>query len=79
MFCNIIVGGAIEAIVFPISECVVPDGLDGPVHLFITSSETPLSSNIVNQTKTPALLWPVGLAGWSVLSKLMRRARCRFH
>ena len=44
-----IVGGATEAIVLSMSECVVPDGLDGPVHLFITNSETPLSSNIVGQ------------------------------
>jgi hypothetical protein len=63
MFCNMIVGGAIEAIVFPISECVVPDGLDGPVHLFITSSETPLSSNIVNQD---ASIIVAGGSGWVV-------------
>ena len=44
-----IVGGATEAIVLRMSECVVPDGLDGPVHMFITNSETPLSSNIVGQ------------------------------
>ncbi|WVQ99587.1 hypothetical protein IAU59_006723 [Kwoniella sp. CBS 9459] len=49
LFCNMITGGATEAIVLPIAECTVPDGLDGAVHLFITNSSTPLSSNIVNQ------------------------------
>ncbi|WVF71281.1 hypothetical protein IAT40_006084 [Kwoniella sp. CBS 6097] len=49
LLCNMIVGGATEAISLPIAECTVPDGLDGAVHLFITNSSTPLSLNIVNQ------------------------------
>ena len=44
-----IVGGATESIVFPIPECQVPDGLDGPIHLLVTNSSTPFSANIVNQ------------------------------
>ncbi|WWC62098.1 uncharacterized protein I303_104688 [Kwoniella dejecticola CBS 10117] len=49
LFCNMIVGGATESINLPIAECKVPDGLDGAVHLFITSSSTPLGANIVTQ------------------------------
>ncbi|WVQ80817.1 hypothetical protein IAT38_002924 [Cryptococcus sp. DSM 104549] len=49
LFCQMIVGGATEGIVFPVADCKVPDGLDGAVHLFVTSSDTPLSSNIVGQ------------------------------
>ena len=30
MFCNMIIGGAAEALVFPIGECKVPEGFDGP-------------------------------------------------
>lgn len=30
LFCNMIVGGAAEALSFPLSECKVPDDLDGP-------------------------------------------------
>ncbi|OCF38414.1 hypothetical protein I317_07810 [Kwoniella heveanensis CBS 569] len=49
LFCNMIIGGATEAISLPLAECTVPDGLDGAVHLFVTNSSTPLSANIVNQ------------------------------
>ncbi len=57
-----IVRGAAEAVVFPVSSCVVPEGLDGPgkstshnerqltiVHIFVTSSETPLNADSVTQ------------------------------
>jgi len=30
MFCNIILGGAVEGLSFPIGECKVPEGIDGP-------------------------------------------------
>lgn len=30
MFCDMITGGAAEALVFPIGECKVPEGTDGP-------------------------------------------------
>lgn len=64
-----IVGGAAEAVVFPVPECVVPEGLDGPVHLFITSSATPLASNIVTQDGSSIV------AG---MSSFLDRAKC-FH
>ncbi|ORX35802.1 ferritin-like domain-domain-containing protein [Kockovaella imperatae] len=59
LFCNMIVGGASEALVFPIPSCVVPDGLDGPVHIFVTNSETPLSANIVGQDAGIIVAGPV--------------------
>ncbi|GFZ43846.1 hypothetical protein JCM24511_01566 [Saitozyma sp. JCM 24511] len=49
LFCHMIIGGATEAITFPLSKCVVPDKIDGAVHLFVCSSSTPLSANIINQ------------------------------
>ncbi|KAK6909974.1 hypothetical protein I203_104000 [Kwoniella mangroviensis CBS 8507] len=58
LFCNMIVGGATESINLPIAECKVPDGLDGAVHLFITSSSTPLSPNIVIQDATAIVAGP---------------------
>jgi hypothetical protein len=36
MFCNMIIGGAVEALSFPIAECKVPDGIDGPGKSFLS-------------------------------------------
>ncbi|WVW84033.1 hypothetical protein I302_106061 [Kwoniella bestiolae CBS 10118] len=58
LFCNMIIGGATESINLPIGECRVPEGLDGAVHLFITSSATPISANIVNQDASAFVAGP---------------------
>jgi hypothetical protein len=40
--CQMLVGGAAFALAFPIDECVVPDGINGPVAVFVTNSTQPL-------------------------------------
>jgi len=45
LFCQMMVGGFAVTLPFPISECVVPQGLNGPVALWITSDSQPLTNN----------------------------------
>jgi len=48
--CQMILAGHPTALVQPIDNCVVPQGLpDGPVHIFITNEAQPLASNILVQ------------------------------
>ncbi|GAA5913840.1 ferritin-like domain-containing protein [Sporobolomyces salmoneus] len=49
LFCQMIVGGAPAAVVLPAATCFVPDGIDGPVAVYLTNSSTPLASNILIQ------------------------------
>jgi len=44
-----LVGGAPFAISLPISSCIVPPGIDGPVAIFITNTTQPLANSQVNQ------------------------------
>jgi len=44
--CQMMLGGATSAIVLPFNECVVPDKVNGPVHVFITKDSQPLINNI---------------------------------
>jgi len=46
LFCNMITGGAPFSISLPLSECVVPEGINGPVAIWITSDATPLINNV---------------------------------
>ncbi|KAI0698882.1 ferritin-like domain-containing protein [Cytidiella melzeri] len=50
--CQMLVGGAPAALVFPIDACVVPMGIDGPVALFVTNDPQPLSPSILISTGT---------------------------
>lgn len=45
-FCQMIIGGNPTALSLPINECIVPEGLDGPVWIWITSDNQPLNTNI---------------------------------
>jgi hypothetical protein len=44
--CQMIIGGATTAIVLPFKQCVVPEKVNGPVHVFITKDSQPLINNI---------------------------------
>jgi hypothetical protein len=44
--CQMMLGGAPNAIVLPFNECVVPDKVNGPVHVFVTKDSQPLVNNI---------------------------------
>jgi rubrerythrin len=43
--CQMLVGGQATALAFPLSQCVVPPGVNGPVYLFVTSSSQPLAND----------------------------------
>jgi len=44
-FCQMLVGGLPFTISLPLSQCVVPDGISGPVALWVTSDSQPLVNN----------------------------------
>lgn len=56
--CQMIVGGAATALVFPADKCIVPSGINGPVAVYVTNSSEPLQSNLQTQDKTPILAGP---------------------
>lgn len=44
--CQMLVGGEFTAISLPIEQCIVPDGINGPVWIWLTTDPQPLSANI---------------------------------
>lgn len=48
--CQMLVGGQINTISLPLSQCIVPQGVNGPVALFITNDTQPLANNVVLRT-----------------------------
>ena len=65
------VGGAPDAVVFEAQSCVVPEGIEGPVAIFLTKSSTPLASNLQIQNKADIAFGPgcvsSSLAWWRAL------------
>lgn len=62
LFCNMILGGSPFSINLPLSECIVPDGVNGVVALWITSDNQPLANNVIDratnkQVAGPALIF----------------------
>jgi len=49
LFCQMMIGGNATALALPLSQCIVPQGLNGPVAIFITSDSTPLPNDVVNR------------------------------
>ncbi|KAJ7087282.1 ferritin-like domain-containing protein [Mycena belliarum] len=58
LFCNMMVGGAPFSINLPLDKCVVPEGINGPVALWITSDNNPLVNNVVNRATTQQVAGP---------------------
>lgn len=53
-----LLGGDAAATVLPLSQCIVPDDVSGPVALFVTSDAQPLSADVVTQVKTGIVAGP---------------------
>lgn len=53
-----LVGGAPETIALPIEQCLVPQDIDGPVYVFLASSDVPLSADISIQDQATTLAGP---------------------
>lgn len=45
LFCQMLAGGLAVTIPLPVSQCVVPAGINGPVALWVTSDSQPLINN----------------------------------
>lgn len=58
LFCQMLVGGAEASISLPFSQCVVPQGINGPVAIFITSDDQPLLGNVVDRATVDVVAGP---------------------
>ena len=69
-----IVGGRPVSHVAPAESCIVPEGIDGPVMVYLSGSESPMQSNILQQNAGAILAGPglVLLLSPSGRAELMR-------
>ncbi|CAE7120931.1 unnamed protein product [Rhizoctonia solani] len=58
--CQMMTGGVASAAVFPIDQCVVPQGLEGPVYIYVTNSSQPLLNSQQNQNVASIVAGPTG-------------------
>ncbi|KAG8729556.1 hypothetical protein FRC10_003809 [Ceratobasidium sp. 414] len=58
--CQMMVGGAPFAVSFPIDQCVVPQGIEGPVYLYVTNTTQPLLNSQQNQNVGSIVAGPAG-------------------
>ncbi|QRV72945.1 cytochrome b2 (L-lactate ferricytochrome C oxidoreductase) protein [Ceratobasidium sp. AG-Ba] len=58
--CQMMTGGAAAAAVFPIDSCVVPQGIEGPVYIYITNQSQPLLNSQQNQNVAQIVAGPTG-------------------
>lgn len=58
--CQMMTGGVASAAVFPIDQCVVPQGLEGPVYIYVTNSTQPLLNSQQNQNVGSIVAGPTG-------------------
>ncbi|KAG6840635.1 hypothetical protein C0991_005400 [Blastosporella zonata] len=58
LFCQMLVGGASMSIPLPLSQCVVPSGINGPVALFVTSDGNPLVNNVRDRAQNKIVAGP---------------------
>jgi hypothetical protein len=52
-------GGLNATISLPIDKCVVPEGINGTVAIFITRDAQPLSGNVIDRENQPVIAGPV--------------------
>ena len=57
-YCQMLVGGAAMSISLPFDQCVVPEGIDGPVGIFITADQQPLNGDAVDRADQPVVAGP---------------------
>jgi len=51
-------GGNATALSFPLDQCIVPSGINGPVAIFLTTDPQPLAANVVTQNASQILAGP---------------------
>jgi len=68
-----IVGGASQSVTLPLHQCIIPEHVDGPVYVYITSDSTPLAADINVQDASSILAGP-GLIFVEGSSSLLQNA-----
>lgn len=58
LFCQMLTGDVTFALVFNLSSCVVPSGINGPVAIYVTNSSQPLLSNVVERETNSVVAGP---------------------
>jgi hypothetical protein len=58
LHCQMMIGGAAVSIPLKMSECVVPDDINGPVAIWITSDDQPLVNNVRDRATTQLVAGP---------------------
>jgi cell division septation protein DedD len=56
--CQMLTGGSATALSFPIDQCIVPSGINGPVAIFLTTDPQPLAADVVVQNAAQILAGP---------------------
>jgi len=58
LFCQMLTGGLPFATALPFSQCTVPQGINGPVAIFVTSDSQPLAASVVDQATDKLIAGP---------------------
>ncbi|RDX53050.1 hypothetical protein OH76DRAFT_65404 [Lentinus brumalis] len=58
LYCQMLVGGMSTSISLPIDQCIVPQGVEGPVGIFITADNQPLNNNVRDRATQAVLAGP---------------------
>jgi len=59
LFCQMMLGGLPMSIPLPFDNCVVPDGINGPVAIWVTSDGQPLINNVRDRATTQLVAGPL--------------------
>jgi hypothetical protein len=57
-FCQMLVGGQPSSIALPLKDCVIPQGINGPVVIWITSDGQPLLNNVRDRATSQLIAGP---------------------
>jgi hypothetical protein len=58
LFCQMMIGGNPFAIVLPFNQCVVPQGINGPVGIWVTNDPQPLINNVRDRATNNLIAGP---------------------
>lgn len=56
--CQMMIGGAVNSISLPLSGCIVPATVNGPVGIWITNSTQPLLNNVIDRSVAQTVAGP---------------------
>ena len=57
-FCQMLLGGQPSSIALPLKDCIVPQGINGPVVIWITSDEQPLLNDVRDRATAQLIAGP---------------------